>query len=928
MTIFGMIYKLLIGPLELLFEVIFVIANRKVSNPAYAIIALSLAMNFLVLPLYRRADAMQAEERDREERMRPWIDHIKKTFKGDERFMMLQTYYRQNNYKPTDVFKGSVSLFLEIPFFIAAYRFLSGLEILKGVSFGPITDLGAPDALINIGGMGVNFLPILMTVINVVAAAVYMKGMPLRNKIQTYGIAAIFLVLLYNSPAGLVFYWTLNQVFSLIKNVFYRFKDPAKVLRILASATGIVLLALVLIKHPFGSKRAQLIVIMALLCLQLPILVNYINKRRSGEISFPTTVKQSNILFNASCILLTVLTGVLCPSAVIGDSVEEFISFTDYVSPNWYIVSALLLAAGTFIIWFGIFYGLADDTGKQVMSILMAAVAVVGLANYMLFSKGFGNLSPELQYDENPSISAKRMLLNLAVSLAIVLLVLLIWKFKSELLRIAIAMICVTLVIMSGVNLVGINKVLTADKDMIQSAYTGEPELSFSKEGNNVVVIMMDRMAGFYIPYLVEEKPELKEMFDGFTYFSDVTSNSTTTNEGAPSIYGGYDYTPAAMNKRDTESIASKNDEALKVMPTMFGEAGYDITICDPTYAGYKLIPDLSIFSDHPEWKTYNLTGMFSLEEYGYVSKYETNSVTRYRNFFCYSIFRIAPSLLQKTLYESGMYNSSAGGSGGFVAGHKMKGTSISHGFRSTFMKHYATLHHLKDITKVSGSDKNNFLMMSNDTTHEPMLLQEPDYVPALDVDNTEYDKEHPDRRDADGNVMEFETNEERKHYHINMAGMLKLGEWFEYLKEQGVYDNTRIIIVSDHGTPYRWKGPHSLYYTDEDTGEEKNLDIRRFGCALLYKDFDATGFTVNDDFATNADVPALALDGIVSDPVNPFTGNAIIRADESMLPMELPRCSEHDIDINNGNTFMRSNWFELNGKVNELSSWRYIGNK
>ena len=371
MTILQMLYKLLIGPLELLFEVIFMIANRKVSNPAYAIIFLSLAMNFLVLPLYRRADAMQAEEREREEKMRPWIDHIKKTFSGDERFMMLQEYYRQNNYKPTHAFKGSVSLFLEIPFFIAAYRFLSGLEILKGVSFGPIADLGAPDALIHLGGMDINFLPILMTVINVVAAAVYMKGMPLKNKIQTYGIAAIFLVLLYNSPSGLVFYWTLNQIFSLIKNVFYRFKDPGKVLRIGASAVGIILLALVIIKHPFGSRRTMLIVIMALLCLQLPLLAELINKKRSGRLEFPMTIKQSNALFNASTVLLAVLTGLLCPSAVIADSVEEFISVTDYVSPIWYIVSAFLLAAGTFIIWFGVFYRLSDDKGKHIMSLIV-----------------------------------------------------------------------------------------------------------------------------------------------------------------------------------------------------------------------------------------------------------------------------------------------------------------------------------------------------------------------------------------------------------------------------------------------------------------------------------------------------------------------------------------------------------------------------
>ena len=54
---------LLIKPLQLLFEVVFVMANRVVGDPGLAIIALSLAMNFLVLPLYRRADAMQEEAR-------------------------------------------------------------------------------------------------------------------------------------------------------------------------------------------------------------------------------------------------------------------------------------------------------------------------------------------------------------------------------------------------------------------------------------------------------------------------------------------------------------------------------------------------------------------------------------------------------------------------------------------------------------------------------------------------------------------------------------------------------------------------------------------------------------------------------------------------------------------------------------------------
>ena len=206
MSFGSIVYTFFIKPLQLLFELIFSIANRLTANPGVSIIFLSLAVNVLVFPLYRRADEMQHEERNLEKKLKPMVDHIKNTFTDDERFMMLQAYYRQNNYKPINALKGSLSLLLEIPFFIAAYNFLSGLQLLKGTHFGPIPDLGAPDALISFQGIVINALPVLMTIINIISASIYMKGFPLRNKIQTYGMAVIFLIFLYNSPSGLVFY--------------------------------------------------------------------------------------------------------------------------------------------------------------------------------------------------------------------------------------------------------------------------------------------------------------------------------------------------------------------------------------------------------------------------------------------------------------------------------------------------------------------------------------------------------------------------------------------------------------------------------------------------------------------------------------------------------------------------------------------------
>ena len=60
MSFLTALYTLIISPLELFFEIVFTVANRIIGNEGLSIIFLSLAVNFLVLPLYKRADELQA----------------------------------------------------------------------------------------------------------------------------------------------------------------------------------------------------------------------------------------------------------------------------------------------------------------------------------------------------------------------------------------------------------------------------------------------------------------------------------------------------------------------------------------------------------------------------------------------------------------------------------------------------------------------------------------------------------------------------------------------------------------------------------------------------------------------------------------------------------------------------------------------------
>ena len=101
----------------------------------------------MCLPLYVIAEKWQELERVAQKNMASGVARIKKAFKGDEQYMMLATFYRQHHYHPIMALRSSISLAIQIPFFIAAYAFLSNLESLRGVSFLFIKDMGAPDAL-------------------------------------------------------------------------------------------------------------------------------------------------------------------------------------------------------------------------------------------------------------------------------------------------------------------------------------------------------------------------------------------------------------------------------------------------------------------------------------------------------------------------------------------------------------------------------------------------------------------------------------------------------------------------------------------------------------------------------------------------------------------------------------------------------------
>lgn len=932
MIILKILYGLIIAPIYILFEFVFSRAYRMINTSnaeGIAIIVLSVTVNLLILPLYKRADRIQKEERDKVTRLKPGVDHIKKAFSGDERFMMLQTYYRQNDYSPILALRSSLSIILEIPFFLAAYSFLSDLAVLQNKSFGPLENLGKADQLIRIGGGSINLLPVLMTVLNILSGLIYSKGLPLKNKIQFVGIAIVFLVLLYTSPAGLVLYWTLNNLFSLCKNLIDRQRNPKLIAFILCSIAGVGLFLLGSITFVTDFGPEKLFLMWMGLLAQCPLGVYFYRKAHKAKWRGIISQVRDQGVFFLSTLVITVLVGVLIPSMVIKSSPSEFIDVRNFHTSFRYIGYTVMIATGLFLIWFTVFFKMANESGRTIFSYLMFLLAGVAIVNTMVFRGKYGNISSYLKYDKvSIAPAGKELLINTLVGVIVAALLAILLHKSTRMVKMLLVVMLMAISILSMINMQIIydEEKETKERVDLNASEQNAISISFSKEEKNVVVIMLDRAISIYYPFLINENPKLKEQMAGFVFYPNTISYGPSTNIGGPAIFGGYEYTPEEMNRRESERLADKHTEALKVMPVLFSNAGFDVTVLDPVYAGYHWIPDLSVFDDYPDIKKAISKGTYTEQwcmENGYDISADTEE-TRQHNFFMYSVLRIAPVLMNDLIYDKGQYNKMEKGTEPqkrYGVGEQIKqNKSVANGISRSFIDNYSTLCYLSDMTKINENGTGTFLMMVNDATHEPMILQEPEYAIRDTVDNQEYDMEHMVRYDANGNSLTLSTLKQMEHYHANMAVMSALGEWLDYLREKGVYDNTRIIFVSDHG--------RDLGFAEYIMNDEPGGDLLSYSALLMVKDFGDREAQIDYQFMTNADTPLLAMRDIIKEPHNPFTGELMTDEIKQREEQHVAFSEVWSVAENNGNQFDYITWLAVKNRALDVNAWRVMDEK
>lgn len=203
-----------------------------------AVMVLSVMVGILMRPLSKIADRLQDQVHEIDGRLAPKLAAIKKAYKGEQQSEKIIAMYKEENVHPLYSLKSLAGVFVVIPVFIGAFDMLAENIHLSGESFLWIADLSHPDAFMQLpfelpffGGY-LNLLPFIMTGFSFVASKMHshpaMDVAQQRKHSRNLVLMALgFLVLFYTFPAGMVLYWTTNNLISVIKTLWknYRLRD-------------------------------------------------------------------------------------------------------------------------------------------------------------------------------------------------------------------------------------------------------------------------------------------------------------------------------------------------------------------------------------------------------------------------------------------------------------------------------------------------------------------------------------------------------------------------------------------------------------------------------------------------------------------------------------------------------------------------------
>jgi len=215
-----------LGPLEKLLKWLLLIFYKMVHNYGIAIILLTLLVKIVLFPLTKKS----SEASIKMQALAPKIKEIQEKYKDNPAKMNAEmgALYKKEGHNPLS---GCLPMLIQLPLLFAMYNLFNNHFDLRGAMFIPgwIPDLSLPDSVYDFG----TTLPILkweclrlLPFIYVGSQLLYgvatrtpdQQGNP-TMKMMMYAMPLVFFFVLYNAPSGLLLFWIMSNLFTLVQQI-------------------------------------------------------------------------------------------------------------------------------------------------------------------------------------------------------------------------------------------------------------------------------------------------------------------------------------------------------------------------------------------------------------------------------------------------------------------------------------------------------------------------------------------------------------------------------------------------------------------------------------------------------------------------------------------------------------------------------------
>ena len=188
--------------------------HSMVPSWGWSIVIMTICIKLLFWPLTAKASRSQK----RMSKIQGPMAELKEKYKDNPQKMQQETLKLFKEYQVNPV-AGCLPMLIQMPIFLGLFYMLRTASELRHEPFLWVSDLSMPDTLTEVGGFPINILPMIMGVtmfLQMGMMPVSPTADPMQQKIFKF-LPFIFLVFLYNFSSGLVLYWTVQNILTIVQ---------------------------------------------------------------------------------------------------------------------------------------------------------------------------------------------------------------------------------------------------------------------------------------------------------------------------------------------------------------------------------------------------------------------------------------------------------------------------------------------------------------------------------------------------------------------------------------------------------------------------------------------------------------------------------------------------------------------------------------